>query len=136
VLFSAEMKLQIAARGCLLILAGLHAHSMASANDHHSITQKNVPIKMRGGVLLRAAFFAKSSNGRLRNCLVQNPDRPHSHLSRRETMVADQSSDRAPATPAGTFNAEAVLSPKRAAGGKPALGEHKRSQISRGGRRG
>src|SRR3981189_267520 len=38
---------------------------------------------------IRSAFFTESANGRVRDCVFENANRPHSHLPRQGTRFGD-----------------------------------------------
>jgi putative CocE/NonD family hydrolase len=67
------MHWRIAARCCAWIVVALLAPSFASASEARPITQKNVPVKMRDGVVLRADVLLPSADGKFPVLIYRTP---------------------------------------------------------------
>src|SRR5256885_17075113 len=67
------MNIHSAARIWLLIFAGLLVQSSAAANEARPIAQKNVPVKMRDGVVLRADVLLPSAGGKFPVLIYRTP---------------------------------------------------------------
>src|SRR5256885_3103230 len=67
------MNIHSAARIWLLIFAGLLVQSSAAANETRPITQKNVPVRMRDGVVLRADVLLPAAGGEFPVLIYRTP---------------------------------------------------------------
>jgi len=73
VLFSDKMHWRNAARCCVWIVFALLAPSFAFANEVQQITQKNVPVKMRDGAILRADVLLPAADGKFPVLVYRTP---------------------------------------------------------------
>jgi len=73
VLFSDKMHWRNAARCCVWIVFALLAPSFAFANEVQQITQKNVPVKMRDGAVLRADVLLPAADGKFPVLVYRTP---------------------------------------------------------------
>ena len=73
VLFSNKMDWRIATRCCIWIALALLAPSFALAGEARPIAQKNVPVKMRDGVVLRADVLLPAAGGKFPVLIYRTP---------------------------------------------------------------
>jgi len=73
ILFANKMYRRIVAHRCAWIVLGLLAPLFALANEVQPITQKNVPVKMRDGAILRADILLPAANGKFPVLVYRTP---------------------------------------------------------------
>ena len=72
-MFSSKMNLRFAAYCCAWTAFALLAKPLAAANDDHAIVQKDVPVKMRDGVVLRADVLLPAADGKFPVLVYRTP---------------------------------------------------------------